>query len=310
MTTSGSTNFELSRDEIVRQAALLCRAVGANATMSSRLVTDFSIALNAMVKHWQGRGLHVWTVTEGVLFPVAGQTKYTTGADHIAGTWYETTLSADEAAAQTVLDATSTTNMTALDNIGIVLDDGTIHWTTIVSKTSSTVTITAALPSAAASGNKIFNYTTKMGKPLRVVDARRRLIVDGTETPIPVVSRQEYRAIPNKTGAGTINQLHCDLQLSTGQFHLWQVPSLATDLVTFTWWRPIEDFDAGGDTPDLSQEWFMCLYYNLAAMMLPRFPVPPQDKRDIRETAAGLLFDMEGWGREAESLFFQPATRR
>jgi hypothetical protein len=121
-----------------------------------------------------------------------------------------------------------------------------------------------------------------------------------------VVSRDEYFDIPSKSGAGSINQIMFDPQREKGYFHLWQVPARASEILTFTWHRPIEDFDAGGDNPDLPQEWILCLIYNLAKMMLPRYPVPPSDKRDIQDMAETFLFDMEGFGREAESVFVQP----
>lgn len=306
MATSGSTNFTATRNEIIRQAALLVRAAGQGVTMSAELVNDFAFSLNAMVKHWQGRGLRVWTVSEGVLFPAQDQTRYATGTDHIAGSFVSTTLSADEAAGQTVLSVTAVTGMTAADFVGIVLDSGAIQWTTINTVGVSTITTNAALTGAASSGNAVFAYTSKITKPLRVVDARRRQVDDGTEIPIAIVSRQEYRAIPQKTGEGSINQMHYDPQLSTGYFHIWQVPAIVDEIVTFTYWRPIEDFDTGADNPDLPTEWIRCLYYNLAADMLPRYPVPSNAERMIRDTAAQALDDMEGWGREAESIMFQP----
>ena len=68
----------------------------------------------------------------------------------------ETTLDAAELAGQTVLSVTATTNMTAGDAIMVELDDGTFHLSNIASLVAGdTVTIADAIPSKAASGNKV-----------------------------------------------------------------------------------------------------------------------------------------------------------
>jgi len=69
---------------------------------------------------------------------------------------FNTTLSADEAAGQTVLSVTSSANFTAGNYVNILLDDDTIHRTTIASVDSSIqITIAAALPGKASSGNNV-----------------------------------------------------------------------------------------------------------------------------------------------------------
>lgn len=311
MATSGTSAFNATRNEVIRQAALQVNAIGAGVTMGAQMLSDFDFMLNAMVKTWQAEGLHVWTTTEGTLFPVAGQTRYGAGTgatDHITQTYYETSTSADEASGQTIISVTSTANMTVADNIGIVLDDGTLHWTTIVSKTSTTVTITVALTDTVASGNAVFNYTSKIARPLKVVDARRYNIDGATDTPMIVASRNEYQNLPQKTTAGMPVHLFYDPQLTIGYFHLWQVPSTTTDLVKFTWHRPIQDFNTAADNPDLPQEWILTMVYNLAQLMMPQYPVSNQKATQINALAGNLLNTMRGFDRESESIFFAPET--
>jgi|DEB0MinimDraft_3_1074331.scaffolds.fasta_scaffold00492_8 hypothetical protein len=73
-----------------------------------------------------------------------------------SNTHNETTLDAAEAAGQTVISVAATTNMQAGDSILIELDDSTFHLSTISSFVAGdTVTIADALPSKAASGNKV-----------------------------------------------------------------------------------------------------------------------------------------------------------
>lgn len=309
MATSGVSTFNATRNEIIRQAALLVNAIGAGQTMGAPMLNDFAFALNAMVKRWSSTGLHVWTTTEGVLFPQPGQIKYGAGGgatDHITTQYNATTISADEAVGQTVIGLTSTSDIAINDFIGITLDDGTLQWTTVTVVGASTVTILAALTDSAAALNGVYTYTNKIGRPLKVVGARRYSIESGADTPIGVTARMDYLALPIKTEAGSINQMFYDAQLSTGYFYIWQVPATATELLKFTWHRPIEDFVTAGDNPDLPQEWIQTLYFNLAAVMLAQFPVPPQRMDLIMSQAEQYLDDLRGFDRENESIFFQP----
>ncbi len=313
MATSGTTSFTTTRDEIIRDAALEVSAIGLGVTMSAAMTQDFARVLNAMIKHWQGRGLHIWTVREATLFPVAGQARYAVGTgstDHVAESVARTTINADEAAGQSILSVTSTTGMAAGYQIGIKLDGGVMHWTTVVSTGAGTVTVTAALPSIASLGSLVFCYASNIPKPVRIVDARRQDITSRIETPIQIVSTQEYRWLPDKANAGSINQMQYEIQRAAGTINLWSVPSTLSELLTFTYWRPVEIFTAGGDNPDLPEEWAKTLKWNLALELMGRYPVSPDRQQFISSMAASSLFDMEGFSREDTSVFFQPVYRR
>lgn len=309
MTVSGTSVFDVTRNEICRQAALLLNAVSLNGTMSAPSLNSFIFMLNAMVKAWQSTGIHVWTVTEGVLFPQPGQISYGAGVgavDHITQSYSETAITADEAVGQTTLSVDDPTNFTIGDNIGVVLDDGTIQWSTVTVVGASSVTQLDALTDSASQSNAVFNYTNKIVRPLKVVDARRYDIVSATDTPMTMASRLEYRNLTLKTAPGTPVQLYYDAQLGIGRFYLWQVSESTTDLIKFTWHRPIMDFNTAGDTPDLPQEWILPLVYNLAKWMMPQHPVSPMKANQIMDGADSLLGDLLGFDRENESLFISP----
>lgn len=311
MTTSGSSDFDLNRDQIITLAALQVNAIGLGETPNSAMMSSFALQLNAMVKSLQASGLHVWTVSEATLFPAASQTKYalaTNAADHCAQTYTATTIATAAASGDTALTVDSITGISASDHLGVILDDGTLQWTTVNGAPSgSTVTAAAALTDDASAGNKVFAYTSKIVRPLKIVSARRYNLASGYETPLdPMMSREEYRDLPNKTQTGTINKAFYDPQLSTGYLNLWQPLSAITDLVNFTWWRPIEDFDAAGNNPDLPQEWIAALYWNLALELTARYPVSPTVYQRIAANAGRHLDNVSGFGREAESVLFAP----
>jgi len=312
MATSGSSDFNLTRDEIVKAAYRKIGAIRSTQTPSDKMIQDGSQALNAMVKHWQGRGLHVWTTSEATLFPQPGQVEYTispvSGSDHVTSSFVSTTVATAAADAALTVTVASDTGISDGDYIGIVVDDGSIHWTTVSgAPASDVVTLTDALDDSAAVGNHVFAYTSKIVRPLKVVDARWYDVDAALESPtITMISRLDYRGLTNKTQSGSTVQIFYDPQLTAGKAYLWHVPSTFEGYVNLTWHRPIEDFDAAGDNPDLPQEWIQTLIFNLAVIMSPEFDVPPQKLQLIMQMAAQYLDDMEGWDREEENVDFQP----
>ena len=84
-----------------------------------------------------------------------------TKVSNTAGGWFtctfslDTTVNGDEASGQTVITVTTATGINSGDIVGVVLDSGLTHWTTVNGAPSgSNVTLTVALPSAAASGSR------------------------------------------------------------------------------------------------------------------------------------------------------------
>lgn len=315
MTVSTSTDFTRTRDQIISRAARLVGAIKAGETMGYQEVTDFAEALNAMVKRWAATpGMHVWCSSEATLFPQVDQVRYALGtgsSDHATRTYYATAITSNEALGQTILSVDDTSNMTVSDYIGIVVDDGTLHWSTVSSKTSTTVTIADALDAAAAADNAVFTYTTKIGRPLkipsRVGAVRRYNIASEMDTPIgPPIARLDYNILPNKAQSGIVNQVFYDPQLATGYLYLWNPPTTVTDLVKFTYHRELADFDLASDNPDFPQEWIDPLVWNLADVLGPEYDIPMDRAQVIAGKAARFLDDVAGFDREAESIYAHP----
>lgn len=306
MATSGSTDFNRTGLQIITFAAKLLQVIPRGGSLSTAEVTDGTESLNLMIKTWGVEGLKLWIETEGRVFTVDSQAAYSLpGANGCKiSELSETTLDADEAASQTVLSVTSTTQgagFTDADTIGIVLDDDTIHWTTIASSvTDDTVTVDTGLASAAASGNKVFAYTNAIERPLQIISARR--LLSGQELSMFPWTRQEYFDQPNKTSAGTSTQYFYDPQLTTGKLYLWQPPDTVDQMINITYKRTIEDFDADGNNPDFPQEWLEALGYNLAIRMAPQYgkTVPP----DLLFTAQQMKEMLEDWSQEEQSIYF------
>ncbi len=270
MATSGSTNFTMTRNELLISALRTAGIVGLEQSASSANLSSANLKLNMAIKTLEQK-YHIWTRAHATVFLEVSQRTYTLGTsgDQASDTIVQTTLSADEAAAQTVLSMTSTTGMTAADVVGIVLDDGTIQWTTIVSVASTTITITAALTSAASSGNIVYTYTTLLTRPLKILSATIRGS-DLIEHQIDVISRDTYMNLPNKHSDGTVHQIYYDPgRNSAGTLYVYNPPDSANDTLQIEYARSIQDFDTSTDNPDFPVNYFLGLELYLAGLLCP-----------------------------------------
>jgi hypothetical protein len=77
MTTSGSYDFTVNRNELIAGALRLCGVIAQGETPTTSQYSEASTFLNSMVKAWEAEGMPIWAITTTTLTPVAGQTAYT-----------------------------------------------------------------------------------------------------------------------------------------------------------------------------------------------------------------------------------------
>ncbi len=270
MATSGTFTISRTRNDIIRAACLNLNLIELQETaIPDEIQSKAEELLDRVVIGLQIEDNGLWKLKEGTLFLESGARSYDLGpsGDHATKSYDETTLSADEALGQTILSITSSSGMANGDYIGIVLDDDTLHWTTIVSFTGTTVTITDALASAASSGNAVYSYTNKIARPLRILSMRTE-DSNGNEVVLTPIGRQEYFNLPNKNTSSDDPRLFMyDKQLTNGVLYLWPKPDSVARVVNFTFQEPIEIFSAASDTPDLPQEWYSTVISGLTYEM-------------------------------------------
>lgn len=311
MTTSGTVDFTVNRNEIIESALQQIGEVAVGQTMTAEQVATGSRWLNLIVKQWQGQadfapGLKEWSRKRGYIFLQKQEHEYALGSTgwHATNSYTRTTLNAAEANGQTVLSVTSTTGMTAADNIGIVLDTGYIHWTTIVSTGAGpTVTVTDALTSGASSGNTVFFYTTKITRPISIKQASI-LDIDGREAPLEKLTFDGYEMIPQKGADGTPVGFYYEGQLGNGVFYTDTDPTDVTDVIRIVYLSNIQNFDSATDTPDYPQEYNLALVMELARYLAPVYgrQMTP-DMVALRNDAVAAAKSVYA---EESSLYFAP----
>jgi hypothetical protein len=310
MATSGSVNFTMNRNEIIVDVLETINVKSPNQSAKAADINSCARKLNMMVKSWMKQGLHLWAMSEATLFLEVGAAEYTLGStgDHCTNSYVHTTTSAAEALGSTAINLTSFAGMSASDNIGIVLDDGSIHWTTIVGAPGAVTTIASGLASAAESGAVVFAYTTKINRPLRVISAYRRDI-NNADIPVEIIARTDYADLSNKFTTGKAIQIYYNPQLTNGILSVWPAPDLATDVIRFWYERPLEDFDAATDNPDFPIEWAEAICAGLAYRMAKVYGLTATEVNSLKEDAILMLDAAVGFDKEDTSVFFQPDMR-
>jgi hypothetical protein len=315
VTTSGTATFNLNFFQIATTALLNVQAIQDGETPGASMLTDASNRLNMIVKTLNATGLHIWTESEATLFLQPGQASYTLGAgstDHCAdvttAAFTSTTLAASAASSASSISVTSATGFTASYNVGIVLDSGSLFWTTQNGAASgTTINLNSPLTGSASAGNAVYTYQSNIIRPLRVVSGRRLAFNGGIETQMIQMSRIDYRNQPNKSSTGVPTQFFYDPRggaNTQGVISVWPAAVDVASAVNFTWWRPVQDFSANANTPDLPQEWILPLTWALSVELAPSYSVPLERYQILQERAAATLDTVAGWDREPESYLF------
>lgn len=320
MAAPNSYNFVVTRDQLITDALLHIGAIGEGETPSANAVTESARVLNMLLK-LRANEIPVWSKSRGYILPFTEASSIASNS-HVVTTYVTTTLSAAEASGQTVVSVTSSTGMTASDQVGIEIDDGTMHWTTISSVDSSTqITIAVATDGAAASGNRVYTYTASTGRvqrPLRVLDANILQVTDNVSWPITVDEYKDYFNLGDRASEGTPNRIMYYPGLGTraadptssttwyGTFYVHPRFENGDYVIEFTYLEPMQDLDATGDHPYIPQEFYMPVWLELAALLAPRYGVSIEERRSLFSEAEKYRMAALETTQEGGSLFLQP----
>lgn len=232
MATSGSTNFSITRNEIIERALRILGVTPQGQLPNATQYSDGAKALNGLVKALEADGLPLWGRTNYSLTLVAGTRVYSIGE----------------------------------------------------------------------------GQTVNTPKPLKMERIFRRHISSNTDTPINMVTKQEYDALSNKFITGIPYQFYYEPKRIYGDLYVHPVPD-ATTASSYTlemvYQRPFEDFDTSTDEPDFPQEWFDALCFLLADRMALEYGLA----REVRDTIKGKALELKnealGFGTEEGSIYFQ-----
>lgn len=282
MTTSGTYNFSVSRDDIIRLSLLTIRKLDELENPTPQETTDCSKWLNMMVKQWQGKadfapGLKTWMRRRGHLFLSSTTGRYQLGPAATGWTenYVSTTVTTTAATGQPAIVVDSATGISAADKVGIVLDSGELFWGIALTVVGTTVTLTTNLSDSVSANAVVFTYTTTAQQPIVLETALLRDI-NNDDTPLEIIRDvQTYDALPSKTNTNFVSDptaVYPEFQL--GNSYLFTDCAAAEDVtkhMVFTYLESAQNFDATTDTPEYPQEWYLPLALGLAKLITPTY---------------------------------------
>ncbi len=303
MATSGTTDYNRTRNELLVGALRLIGKSSRGKTPSSEDIDDAAEAMELMFKTWQARGIHLWKLKEATLFITLGEGSYELSGAHCTLDYSQTKVKVAVILGSITIDVDSASNILPGDNIGIQQDDGTMHWTTVDGlPVGDTVTLVDITTSSASIGNTVYVYTDKIVRPLKAIDARR---ISDNDIQIDVVSRQEYFTLPTKAATGEVNQVYYDPQLSVGKLYIWPTGSKVDDRLQLTFMMPIEDLGDANLNPDFPQEWLWPIKINLASLLGMEYGIDLKRQTYIDARARIALLEVEDFDEESVSVYFE-----
>lgn len=319
MTTSGSVDFSLSRDQLIKAAYQQAKLLGEGDSPSTTQTTEANILLNMIVKLRQSDGMPLWALKNGFILPqtptvgsanTTGISVGTTGG-HVTNSYVTTTTSAASSSGGSTITLTSVSGVSNGYYIGVLLSSNFMFWTTVNgAPAGSVVTLASTLTGNVASGSRVYCYQTKVNRPLRIISAYHQYTSGGNRNPINVIEKDSYFRLGALTSTGTPNQLYYDPQLDLGVVYLFPLVTGGDSVVEFTYHRPFEDFDSSGDTADFPQEWYLPLMMELAFMLGAKGGLPIEERAQLSKEAEYYRQAALSIGYPEGSLYVEPDTSR
>jgi hypothetical protein len=324
MASPNSYNSTTTRDLLIEDAMKHVNLLGEGESPSAAAVTENARILNMMLK-LRASEIPLWAIRRGIILPFTESSSINTNS-HVVINYDTTTISTDEAASQTTLSVTDSTGMSDDDNIGIEMDDGTMHWTTISSVPNGTSVIVAvAIDDEASAGNMVYWYTAsadRVVRPLRIMDANILKVSDDSSWEVTVDERKDYFNLSKRTTTGTPNRIFYDPVLGSrvadpataaewyGTIYVYPQFNNGDYVIEFTYQEPMQDLDSATDNPYWPQEFYLPIMLELAALLGPKAGVDLKERQALFAEAKMYRDEALETITEEGSMFLMPEDRR
>jgi hypothetical protein len=312
MATSGLYSYNLTRNQLVTDSLIDTGIIGIGQVPDSDTMSFAVRTLNGMIKAWQADGLQLWKIVDATLVLEKGATIYLLGptGDHWTTSLTTTTLSANAASGAGTISVTDVTGIASTYYIGIELDSGSMHWTTVNGTPSgTTVTLTAILTGVASSGNQVYVYSAKAQRPLLLYNPIVR-DKSGNERPVTFISRQDYYNMGNKTTQGTPTLFEFEPVLINSRIKSYVSSSNGTDMLLVSAQYPIQYMANANDDFDFPEEWYIALRFNLDVLLTPSNRMTMVEYQKLKDIAITEKERVMGWDKENTSMYIQPQGNR
>jgi hypothetical protein len=309
MTTSNSVDFSTNTNQIITDALLLCGGIGLEESVDNATYQAVSRALNRLVKSLENKGMHLWTKRECTIFLNNTSHEYFLGTTaHATENYWQTSTTLAAISGALAVTVADPSGINVGDHIGVVMDNGQLHWSLVFSKAGSLITMDTVLTDTVSVGNYVYTYTTKITKPLEILSVRRRDAQSSQDTPMLEMAYLDYQNLPTKTiSPSTPIQWTTNRNLNSLSLFIWPISTNASFLLKATYIKQIEDFDTLTDTPDLPPEWYDPLVNQLAVNISPMFgKLNTKEFQMLQVLAAQMMADALSYDNEQTYVQLTP----
>lgn len=269
MATSGSTDFNSTRDEIIRRALRIVGATSRGQTPSTSEVTAAAEALNVFVKTLQNQGINLWTWDE-----------------------ITQTLTASSTVDGYKCYKAHTSSATTEPGVGA---DWTTYWRTDSNGTGTWATSTA------------YTAVNQFDLPSGYIGVSKAWVRENErDIDMDIISRMDYLSITEKTSTGTPQLMSLDYTTDTITANLYPVPQDTDMVIHLLAVRTLEDFDSDTDNPDFPVKWLNVLTFGLAVELSHEYSLQLPERQYLRTEYERHFLAAKGDDQERINRFASP----
>lgn len=315
MATSGNYNSTFTRDTILEDAAEIGGILDPEGVeLSARQKVRICRYLNNMIKSWQADGMQVWIRKNvGIVLQKNVSTysfnweQQTFNPRIFSGSYIQTTLSSGSG---TTIQVADTGGMSALNSFGsptfvaIERTNGSYFYANISSIDSVTQITLSSGGTDYLVGGYVYYYTILAPRLSRIYAGYVRS-PQGFDTPVRVITRDEYNLFGVKTTPGQTVQVFYDMGWPTATLRVYPTTNVSGYLLFLEGMYPFQVFTEPSDMPDFPEEWINAIVYGLAeeiafryGMDEKRLAVVAQKAKYWRDMALGMS--------QENSIYMQP----
>ena len=295
MSTSGEYLLRATRNSLLEDAAEIAGILDPEGgQLSQSQYARLARYLNNMIKLWQADGANIQTRRKVGIVLESGVSSYEisavgdTDSNFFSETLVETTLTSGSG---TALVVGSTTGMSATSSVsgsatylGIEQTSGTIYWGRISSVDSATGITLLYGGTNYLTGGKVFYHEDPPPRPLKLYDGYIRNS-ESVDTPIKVLTQEEYNRFGVKTTAGLTTQVFYDMRWPTANVYCYPTVTDVGNVLYLEVAYPFQVFQDSQDLPDFPEEWQQALVYGLAHEIAWRYGMDEKRLAKLEQVA-------------------------
>lgn len=310
--TSGTSSFQISRNELISSSLRVIGVLNKAQSASSEDIVDCSQALDLLIKELQSEGIRLWRTIELVLPLTVGIAEYIIGENGGVISTITVTAGGSGYVAPTISitggggsGATATPVVVSGVVTSIIVTNGGSGYTsrpnvTIVGGGGSGATAIANL-------NGIFVI-----KPLRVNVAFQRTVSGGNDITLTEYSANQYFTLGSKSSSGIPHSFWVDWRLDDMVVRLYNVPdSSTTHEVHFIIQSSLQDTNIAAQNIDVPREWLRTIKWMLADEVSLEYGCSAEVIQFVSIRAEKALQMLNSWGSSQQntSVFLSVENR-